>query len=121
KPRSPFELMQANLGLAQLLAYEGDMVHAVPHFGEAFRVATSGVPDAVPVVKEMLALAHLHKAEMDNNVYRAPGDVCLIPTRPGQTLSKTAEADTAIEHLLNSVRRKPDDLEVRWLLNLAYM
>ncbi len=30
--RTPFELMQAHLGLAQLLAYDGDLAHALPHF-----------------------------------------------------------------------------------------
>jgi hypothetical protein len=80
--RTPFELMQAHLGLAQLLAYDGDLSHALPHFQEALQLATSGVPDARPMVEEMLALAHFHKAEMDNGVYRTPGELCLIPTRP---------------------------------------
>jgi hypothetical protein len=81
--RTPFELMQAHLGLAQLLAYDGDLSHALPHFQEALQLAASGVPDARPVVEEMLALAHFHKAEMDNGVYRTPGDLCLIPAEGG--------------------------------------
>jgi tetratricopeptide (TPR) repeat protein len=119
--RTPFELMQAHLGLAQLLAYDGDLAHALPHFQEALQVATSGVPDARPMVEEMLAMAHFHKAEMDNGVYRTPGELCLIPTPLARSLAKTDDAERAIEHLLGYLQRKPDDLEVRWLLNLAYM
>ena len=54
-------------------------------------------------------------------LYRAPGDLCLIPTPPGRSLAKTDDVEKAIEHLLNYLQQKPDELEVRWLLNLAYM
>src|SRR5262249_10190570 len=33
----------------------------------------------------------------------------------------TDDLQRAIEHLLNYLQQKPDELEVRWLLNLAYM
>jgi tetratricopeptide (TPR) repeat protein len=119
--RTPFELMQAHLGLAQLLAYEGDLSHALPHFQEALQLATKGVPDARTTVEEMLALTHFHKAEMDNGLYRTPSDLCLIPSPPGRSLAKTDDLQMSIEHLLNYLQQKPDELEVRWLLNLAYM
>jgi tetratricopeptide (TPR) repeat protein len=119
--RTPFELMQAHLGLGQLLAYEGDLSQALPHFREALQLAIKGVPDARTTVEEMLALAHFHKAEMDNGLYRAPNDLCLIPTPPGRSLAKTEDVEKTIEHLLNYLQQKPDELEVRWLLNLAYM
>jgi tetratricopeptide (TPR) repeat protein len=121
RTRTPFELMQAHLGLAQLLAYDGELSHALPHFQEALQIATTGVPDARTAVEEMLALAQLHKAEMDNDLYRTPGDLCLIPPPPGRSLPKPEDAEQAIEHLLNYLQQKPDELEVRWLLNLAYM
>jgi tetratricopeptide (TPR) repeat protein len=119
--RTPFELMQAHLGLAQLQSYEGDLSQALPHFQQALQLAIKSVPDARMMVDEMLGLAHFHKAEMDNGVYRTPGDLCLIPTPPGRSLAKTEDADKAIEHLLSYLKQKPEELEVRWLLNLAYM
>ena len=119
--RSPFDLMQAHLGLAQLLAYTGNMAGAAPHYQEAYRLARASVPAAVLLLEETLGLAHLHKAEMDNGAYRAPGELCLIPARPGHAFARTGDAEKAIEHFLNYLRQKPDELEVRWLLNLAYM
>ena len=35
---------------------------------------------------------------MDNGAYRTPGDLCLIPPRPGVSFAKTDDAETAIEH-----------------------
>ena len=34
---------------------------------------------------------------------------------------KTADAERAIKHFLSFLQQQPDNLEVRWLLNLAYM
>jgi tetratricopeptide (TPR) repeat protein len=121
KTRPPFEVMQAHLGLAQLLAYEGAMDRALPQYRDAYQIARASVPAAIATLEEMLGLAYLHKAEMDNGAYRTPSDVCLIPPRPGQSFQKPADAEKAIEYFLNDLRRKPDDLEVRWLLNLAFM
>ena len=119
--RAPFELMQANLGLAQLLAYQGQMSRAIESYETAYQLAASRVPDAAPQVEEMLGVAYLHRSEMDNAVYRSPGDLCLFPLPPQLSYSKTENSEKAIQHFLTYLDRKPDDLEVRWLLNLAYM
>jgi tetratricopeptide (TPR) repeat protein len=119
--RPAFDLMQAHLGLAQLLAYSGSMDRATPHYQEAYRIARAGVPAAMLQLEETLGLAFLHKAEMDNGAYRTPGELCLIPPRPGRAFARTADSEQAIEHFLNYLHQKPDELEVRWLLNLAYM
>lgn len=119
--RPPFEVMQAHLGLGQLLAYQGNLARAVPEFERAYGLARIAVPAVAAQTEEMLGLAHLYKASMDSNAMRAPGDVCLIPPRPGLTLAKTADADVAIGHFLNILKERPDNLEVRWLLNLAAM
>jgi hypothetical protein len=120
KTRPPFELMQAHLGLAQLLAYQGEMMRAMPHFEDAYQLAHANVLSATMTLEETLGLAYMHKAEMDNGAYRTPGELCLIPPRSG-SFAKTADTEKAIEHFLHYLQQKPDELEVRWLLNLAYM
>ena len=119
--RPPFELMQAYLGLAQLDAYQGVMDRAVPLYEQANQIAHASVPAAALQTEETLGIAYLHEAGADNNAYRAPGELCLFPPRPGAAYAKTADAERAIEHFLRYLQQKPDDLEVRWLLNLTYM
>ena len=119
--RSPFDLMQAHFALAQLHAYDGRMDRALVQYQHAYETARSGVPAAILRMEEALGVAHLHKAGMDNDTHRAPGDICLFPLRPGQSYAKTSDSKRAIEHFQRFLKQKPDDLEVRWLLNLAYM
>jgi tetratricopeptide (TPR) repeat protein len=119
--RSPFDLMQAHFALAQLHAYDGRMDRAVAQYQHAYETARSGVPAASLRMEEALGVAHLHKAGMDNDTHRAPGDICLFPLRPGQSYARTSDSKRAIEHFQRFLKQKPDDLEVRWLLNLAYM
>jgi hypothetical protein len=118
---SPFELLQTHFGLAQLLAYQGQMDRAVDHYEQAYQLARGEVPAAMLQMEETLGIAYLHKAEMDNDGFHAPGELCLIPPRPGHSHVDTAYARKAIDHLLRYLAQKPDELEVRWLLNLAFM
>ena len=75
----------------------------------------------VPQMQEILGTAYLHKSEMENDVYREPGDRCIFP--PGKSVSykETADSEKAIQYFTKYLEQKPDDVEVKWLLNLAYM
>jgi tetratricopeptide (TPR) repeat protein len=148
--RPPFDVMQAHFALAQLHAYYGRMDRAIDQYQRAFDTARAAVPAAAMRMQEALGVAHLHKAGMENGVHRAAGDICLFPPfdyrpgrpdsstsldapsaskgeprqvvpRPGQSYARTADAERAIEHFLSFLKQQPDNLEVRWLLNLAYM
>ncbi|RPH56541.1 MAG: hypothetical protein EHM89_15295, partial [Acidobacteria bacterium] len=134
--RPPFDVMQAHFALAQLHAYDGRMDRALDHYRQAYETARAGVPAAALRMEEALGDAYLHKSGHENGAHRAPGDICLFPPfdyrsgrpeprrgalRPGQLYARTADSEKAIEHFLNFLKQHPDDLEVRWLLNLAYM
>jgi tetratricopeptide (TPR) repeat protein len=119
--RSPFEGMQAHFALAQLHAYDGRMDLALVQYQQAYETARSGVPAAILRMEEALGVAYLHKAGMENGTHRAPGDICLLPLTPGQSYSRTGDSRRAIEHFQRFLKQQPEDLEVRWLLNLAYM
>jgi tetratricopeptide (TPR) repeat protein len=119
--RSPFDGMQAHFALAQLHAYDGRMDLALVQYQQAYETARSGVPAAILRMEEALGVAYLHKAGMENGTHRAPGDICLLPLTPGQSYSRTGDSRRAIEHFQRFLKQQPEDLEVRWLLNLAYM
>ncbi len=57
---------------------------------------------------------------MDNGVYRAPGDRCLLSPRPA-ALADPRGARTAIDYFTKALARRPGDVELTWLLNLAHM
>jgi tetratricopeptide (TPR) repeat protein len=119
--RPPIDLMQLYFGLGQLDAYEGKMAGAVAQFERAYQVALAGVPSGVLQLLEALGIAHLHKSSGDNGIYETPGDFCLLPMRPGRAYAKTGDSQRAVDYFLRYLEQKPEDLEVRWLLNLAYM
>jgi tetratricopeptide (TPR) repeat protein len=119
--RPPFDIVQTHVGLAQLYAYEGRMGPAVEQFVRAHQLATATLPAAGTYLDEALGIAYLHKAEMASGVYQSPGDFCLLPMPPNRAYAKTADSEKAVEHFLRYLKERPDELEVKWLLNLAYM
>ncbi len=119
--RPPVDIMQAHFALAQIHAYDGRMDRALDQYQQAYETARARLPAAVPRMEEALGVAYLHKSGLANDVQRAPGEMCVFPLLPGQPYGKTEDSKKAVEHFLKFLQQKPDDLEVRWLLNLAYM
>src|SRR5262249_22260542 len=78
-------------------------------------------PGMLPELREVLGTAYLHKSEMENDAFRKPGDRCLIPSRQSFNYKQTADSEQAIQYFLKFLENKPDDLEVKWLLNFTYM
>jgi tetratricopeptide (TPR) repeat protein len=117
----PLDVIQMRYALANLYAYDGEMDKAIEQWQAAYQVAESQVTGALPELEEVLGIAYLHKSEMDNDVYRHPGDRCIFPPRLNQSYSKPAASEKAIEYLLKYLQRNPDALDVKWVLNLAYM
>jgi tetratricopeptide (TPR) repeat protein len=116
----PEELGHVHFVLAQLLAYQGKMDEAIQHWLQAYRIAQTQSPALVPELLEVLGTAYFHKAEMENDIYRKPGDRCLFPPRKKFVFAKTADSQAAVQYLTKFLEQKPDSQEGRWLLNLAY-
>src|SRR5271154_3350645 len=117
----PLDIIQMHYALANLCAYQGQMDQAIEEWQAAYKIAASQLAAAMPDLEEALGIAYLHKSEMDNDVYRHPGDRCIFPPRTNQSYAKPAASEKAIEYLLKYLQRKPDALDIKWLLNLAYM
>ena len=93
----------------------------IAQFEQAYRIAQTDVPAAIPDVLESLGVAHMHKAEMDNGLYRAPGDRCLLRVQGGRTVEKAVDLDKASGYFLKMLDGTPGDIEAKWLLNVAFM
>ena len=118
---NPLDLLNTYYSFAEVYSYEGDMEHAIPQYEKAHEIAATKDPDAQPQMDESLGVAYLHKSEMENGVYRTPGDRCLLPMSPSSAFADKEDSRKAIEYFLKYLEQKPDELEVRWLLNVAYM
>ena len=105
----------------QLHSYNGNMAAAVAAFEQAHRIADAEAPDLRPQLHQALGLAHLHKAAMDNGVFDRPGERCLLLEKPEQPFAITVDVVKAIDYFSRYLADDPDELEVRWLLNLSHM
>lgn len=117
----PLDLLHEFYTLGELYAFVGEMGQAIPQYERARQIAISRVPDAEPQLNETLGIAYLHKSEMENDVYFKPGDKCLLPMLRTSKYPHATDSQKAIEYFLKYLAAKPDELEVKWLLNLAYM
>jgi tetratricopeptide (TPR) repeat protein len=119
-----FDVIQSHYALAQLQAYQGNMDKAIEQWEAAYKIAASDLPAGVSQLTNVLGVAYFHKSEMENDVYLHPGTRCLFPPREPQSYRITADSEKAIEYFLKYLAQKPqrpDFLQVKWLLNLAYM
>jgi ASPIC and UnbV/FG-GAP-like repeat/PPIC-type PPIASE domain len=121
KSAKRLDVMNFFVNRAQIHAYQGEMAQAVADFETGYRIASADIPNAMPLMEEVLGVAYLHKCEMENDIYRNPGERCIFPMRPDLHFTQTASATKAIQYFTKYLERKPDDLEVKWLLNLTEM
>ena len=105
--------------LAEVWSYHGEMDKAVAEWKRAYQIASTSNPGLLPQIQEALGVAYLHKSEMDNDVGRHPKDRCIFPIR--EPYPDKASSQKAIEQFLDFLKNDPTNLEVEWLLNLAFM
>jgi hypothetical protein len=118
---SALDVVEVHVAAANLLAFDGRMAEAIGQFERALRLGEAQVPDAVPQLVQMLGIAHLHKAEIDNGLYHKPGTRCLTPGHRDEPFARTEDSAKAIQYFLRYLAQQPDDLEVKWLLNMTHM
>ena len=110
-----------NCLLSMLHVYHGRMDAAVQFLQRARQIAESHAVNMVKPLDEALGIAYLHKAEMDNDLFRNPGERDLLTANGYQPLRKTGDLRKAVEYFQKYLAKEPNELEVKWLLNLAHM
>ncbi len=119
---APIDLLRGHVALAQLHAFVGDMDRSIKEWQAAYQIAQSDVHGAIPYLQEALGVSYLHLSEQENGVYRDSGSIDLFP--PPETAAhfeKRENTKLAIQYFLSFLQQAPDDLQVKWLLNLAYI
>jgi hypothetical protein len=120
----PAERIHALMTKAALLNFEGEP-------DEAYRVLelTRTEVEAHPTIAAQLlytviysqGVTALRRGETDNCVLCRGESSCILPIAQAAIHTKPTGSRLAIVHFTEYLKRFPDDLEVRWLLNVAHM
>jgi tetratricopeptide (TPR) repeat protein len=114
-------MIQGESALAQLYAFSGEMPESIDAWKAAMKLAETVDPRYMPNLLESIGATYLHWSEMENGIYNGSRDLDIFPPlNPHASFEKTDESKQAISYFLKSLEQKPDNLEVRWLLNLSY-
>jgi hypothetical protein len=104
-----------------LHAYTGDLEASINEWTKANQIAQSDFPNAVPFLEEALGVTYLHLAGIENGAYRNSGGIDIFPpANPKEHYEKQENSRVAIKYFQDILSQSPQDLQVRWLLNLAY-
>ena len=118
--RDSRELLQAHQTAAQLYAYRGDIDQSIHHFEAALNAAVNGGSESqVRAVREKLGIVWLRKGELDNCVSNHNARSCIFPLTAEARHKMQTGSRNALKLFVEYMRDQPDDIEVRWLLNLA--
>ena len=114
------------LGLLKvnLLNYEGDAEAAYRLLGEIRGIVSAREDLARGLLYNVIYLqgvAALRRGENANCVMCRGESACILPIAPAAVHLKPEGSRDAIRHFTEYLDQFPDDLEVRWLLNIAHM
>lgn len=121
------QMVQLQNELGQLYAYRGEMGKAIDQFEAAYQLLVSNLPkhpefgDDKALMEEILGVAWMRRGELENCVHNHNAETCIFPLSKAAQHRHPAGSEKAIEYFKKHLARKADNLEVRWLLNLAYM
>jgi hypothetical protein len=127
--RRRFEIQMAQVRneLGQLYAYRGEMAKSIEHFEAAYELIRNITPshpefagDKV-FMEEILGVAQMRRGELENCAHNRNTQNCIFPLSRAAQHGRAEGSTKAIEYFKKHLAQRPDNLEVRWLLNLAYM
>ncbi len=122
---SPAEQITVRQELANELLRAGDSDAAI-HELEGLRAYTQQNPGNLSAEKdrqlrEALAISYLRLGEQENCLHFHGQKSCLFPLQASAVHKLPRGAQGAVRELSALLEQHPDDLESRWLLNVAYM
>jgi hypothetical protein len=122
-PNRAFLALRARYPLILLLMYEGRFAEAARWTERAIADAEGrGVPSGLRTnLRALLGIIHLRRGETENCVECVGPSSCIFPIAREAVHLKTSGSREAIRHFSEYLRQRPDDLGVRWLVNVAYM
>ena len=107
----------------QLLLYEGRFEEADAAFADALAIGrSSGAPPLIRAhLTALRGISALRRGEVSNCVECVGSSSCIFPLAPEAVHELQDGSRAAVHFFSDYLGMRPDDLRVRWLLNLAYM
>ncbi len=109
---------------ASVLNYEGETEKAYAVLGEA-RSLSEKTPnvgsDWMYTIVYLQAVTSLRRGETENCIMCRGESSCILPLSPAARHVNPAGSRLAVKYFMEYLEAFPDDLKVRWLLNIAHM
>jgi hypothetical protein len=124
KRQDPREIVALLMTKAQILNYEGEPDRSYQVAQEARALAEANDKVAVEWLYTIIffqGVTALRRGENDNCIMCRGESSCILPVAPAAVHQKPEGSRLAIRHFTEYLALFPDDLGVRWLLNLAHM
>jgi hypothetical protein len=121
------EIIWTRKSLGQLWAYQGELTRAIEQFSAAYRAAVRYAPQHADLVTArsylaaLLGVTELRRGELENCFQGHAAASCIVPIREAGHHHAPSGSQNAITHLTAYLSEHPDDLDMRWLLNVANM
>ncbi len=121
KPQDAADQIQGHSVLAELYAYSGELEKSIAEWKAAYQLAEAEDTARLPNLDESLGATYLHLSEVENGIFSSSTDLDIFPPLDAHaSYEHTDESKQAIEYFTKYLEKLPEDLEVKWLLNLAY-
>jgi tetratricopeptide (TPR) repeat protein len=115
------DIITANYYKAYFLLQAGEPEQAIEIFKNLLNRMDTTDQDALRVVNQYLGVAYLRLGEQMNCITNRTSESCIFPIQGKGIHLDNMGSKNAIAHFESVLRSSPDDLETRWLLNIAYM
>lgn len=118
------QAIDTRLNLARSLLNYGRTPEAIELFEENNRIIAADAeydPVEARQMRELLAISYLRQGEQENCIKDHNADRCLFPIKDGGVYTITQTTRLAVAAYAALLDDYPEDLNYRWLLNIAYM
>ena len=120
-PRTPALSARLHWLIGGLSMFEGDFAVATEHFEKARDADPSSPDDYRANMEALLGIAALRRGEVENCVACCNEASCIFPLAPEAVHLQPSGSREAIRRFTTYLEARPEDLGVRWLLNVAAM
>ncbi|MEM6796921.1 MAG: VCBS repeat-containing protein, partial [Acidobacteriota bacterium] len=122
---SPQETLDAYAPAISALSFDGRIEEAIDRVEELIarlpEDQRAGSRSYRDVMHQVLGIFELRRGEVENCLHHHHREMCLFPLSENARHRRDEGARLAVGHFARYLERHPDNLEVRWLLNVAAM